>query len=124
MDFELPQDIQQEYGVDLTLEVKRKVLGENAARLSGGQRQRLALARAFLKDAPVLILDEATSALDAESERHIQAAVSHYDRRRLPEEPIFWRERGDRAFKPLAAGDYEALRERFAAAERLDLLDR
>ncbi|SDK20928.1 lipid A export permease/ATP-binding protein MsbA [Microbulbifer yueqingensis] len=52
------------------------VLGDNAQILSGGQRQRLAIARALLKDAPVLILDEATSALDNESERSIQAALT------------------------------------------------
>ena len=52
------------------------VLGDNAQMLSGGQRQRLAIARALLKDSPLLILDEATSALDNESERHIQAALA------------------------------------------------
>lgn len=52
-------------------------VGENASQLSGGQRQRLAIARALIKNAPILILDEATSALDNESERQVQASLEH-----------------------------------------------
>ena len=58
------------------------VIGEDGNKLSGGQRQRLAIARAILKDAPILILDEATSALDNESERLVQGALENLMQKR------------------------------------------
>jgi ATP-binding cassette, subfamily B, bacterial MsbA len=57
-------------------------IGEKGTRLSGGERQRLAIARAILKNAPILILDEATSALDTESEQYVQAALANLMRGR------------------------------------------
>jgi ATP-binding cassette subfamily B protein len=60
----------------------RTLVGERGVRLSGGQRQRIAIARAFLKDSPLILLDEATSALDTESEEAIREALSHLMNRR------------------------------------------
>ena len=68
--------------IDRMAEGLDTVVGDDGVLLSGGERQRIAIARALLKDAPILILDEATSSLDAHAERHIQAALDEVMRDR------------------------------------------
>jgi ATP-binding cassette subfamily B protein len=78
-DEEVLQAIKRANAYEFVKELPRgldTIVGERGVKLSGGQRQRIAIARAILKDAPILVLDEATSALDSESEKLIQDALA------------------------------------------------
>jgi subfamily B ATP-binding cassette protein MsbA len=84
-DSDLTEALKASYALDFVTALPDgydTVIGERGARLSGGQRQRLSIARALLKDSPILILDEATSSLDTESENLVQKALENLVRGR------------------------------------------
>jgi subfamily B ATP-binding cassette protein MsbA len=93
------------------------IIGENGVRLSGGQKQRISIARAILKESPIILLDEATSSLDAESEKIVQNAISNLTKNRttlviahrlstiLNADKIFVLKSG----KIISSGDHESL---------------